>query len=342
MPTGVVQMCTESLVSVVIPTIRRPVALLRAVRSVLSQTYGYFEIIVVIDGPDVATCDALSAVKDPRLHVIELPQNVGAAQVRNIGVSRAIGRWIAFLDDDDEWLPGKLEVQVETATQLGGERILLASRYVDKCAAFERIMPYRKPEPQEPLSEFMFCRKGLLSRSGHLQTSTYFVSRLLAQDVSFRAEVRPQEDFDWLLRLAAKLDRPFQLLTESLSIYHNEQTVNRESAGGDFNYFWNYAHQNRSLFTPKAFSFYLATWCAPWVKLSPNPIRLWSQVYRGMRMGNMTPRTLVFAIIYAAFSVETRRRARHVISSLFPSRGRAGERGKIQIETGNQKLKLGA
>lgn len=311
-------MNTDSLVSVVIPTIRRPVVLLRAIHSVLKQTYGNFEIIVVIDGPDEATCNALSAVTYPRLRVIELPQNAGAAQVRNIGVSHAIGRWIAFLDDDDEWLPRKLEAQVEAATRLGGERILLACHYIDKVASFERVMPYRKLGLREPLSEFMFCRKGFLSRSGHLQTSTYFVSRRLAQDVPFRVEIRPQEDFDWLMRSAAKADRPLHLLTETLSIYHNEQTVGREGATGNFDTFWNYAHQNRALFTPKAFSFYLATICAPEVKLSPHPMVRWKQLYCGMKSGRMTPRTLAFAIVYAAFPLETRRRARHFICSLLP------------------------
>jgi glycosyltransferase involved in cell wall biosynthesis len=302
----------------------------------LKQTYENFEIIVVIDGPDDATSNALSAVRDARLHIAELPQNVGAAQVRNIGVSRAEGQWIAFLDDDDEWLPRKLEIQVKAATQLGGERILIASHYIDKCASFERVMPYRKPEPREPLSEFMFCRKGLFSHSGHLQTSNYFASSRLAREVPFRAEGR-QEDFDWLMRSVTKLDRPFQLLDESLSIYHNERAVDL-GAGGDFDYYWTYAHLNRALFTPKAFSFYLATWCAPWVRRSPHPIRLWSQLYRGMQTGDMTFRTLAFAIIYAAFPTETRRRVRHLLSFLLPSARKTEQQIDVRIDAGSQNV----
>ena len=311
-------MNAERLVSVVIPTIRRPLVVLRAIDSVLKQTYAHLEIIVVIDGPDKATRNVLSVITDPRLVVVELQQNVGAAEVRNVGVDRASGRWVAFLDDDDEWVPGKIAAQVKAALQMGGERILLASCYVDKRSSYERVMPYRQPKPGEPLSEYMFCRKGFLSRSGHLQTSTFFVSRLLAKEVRFRAEVRPQEDYDWLMRIVSELDRPFQLLDEPLSIYHNEQTVDREGAVGDFDVFWNYVHKNRALFTPKAFSFYLATWCAPEVKLAPKPRVRWAQVYGAMKTGDMTFRTLAFAVIYASFPVETRRRIRHLLSSLIP------------------------
>jgi glycosyltransferase involved in cell wall biosynthesis len=313
-------MRADLLVSVVIPTFRRPDVIVRAVQSVLGQSHRDLEVIVVIDGPNEATRNILSAITDPRLRIIEEPQNVGVARARNIGVANARGRWIAFLDDDDEWLPGKLDAQVEAATRSGGERILMASHYLDKGSSFERVLPYRRLRPEEPLSEFLFCRKGIQSRSGNLQTSTYFVSRLLAQEVPFRPEIRPQEDFDWLLRSAAKADRPFQLLDQPLATYHNEESVGREGAVGDFDFFWSYAHQNRNLFTPRSFSFYLATFCAPWVSASPHPMERWRQVYRGMKSGKMTPRTLFFAAVYATLPMETRRKIRVSISSLISFR----------------------
>jgi glycosyltransferase involved in cell wall biosynthesis len=313
-------MSADILVSVVIPTIRRPVEILRSVGSVLNQTFSALELIVVIDGPDKATREALATIRDPRLQVIDLPTNVGIAHVRNAGIKHSTGRWVALLDDDDEWLPRKLELQVEAAQRLGGDRILMASHFIDRGSEFERVMPYRDPTPGEPLSEFMFCRKGLASKSGHVQTSTFFVSRLLAQEVQFRPEVRPQEDFDWLLRCFAKSDRPFHVVTETLSIYHNEKITDREGARGEFEFFWNYAFNNRDLFTPAAFSFYLATWCAPKVKLAMDPWGRWKQVYRGMRSGKMTLRCLTFAVIYAALPAETRVRIRHRIATLLPVR----------------------
>ena len=96
-----------SLVSVVIPTLRRPKLVLRAVASVLNQTYEQIEVIVVVDGPDQATIDVLRTVKDPRMQVVVNPRSLTAAGARNVGVDHARGEWIAFLDDDDEWLPAR-------------------------------------------------------------------------------------------------------------------------------------------------------------------------------------------------------------------------------------------
>ena len=93
------------VVSAVIPTRNRPELLCRAVRSVLSQTIRDIECIVVIDGPDMATVNALREIADARLSVMELPENVGGCEARNLGARAAKGEWVALLDDDDEWLP---------------------------------------------------------------------------------------------------------------------------------------------------------------------------------------------------------------------------------------------
>src|SRR6267378_4252792 len=99
------------LVSAVIPTRGRPELLLRAVRSVLAQTLREIEAVVVIDGQDPATEQAMETLarKDSRVRVIALPTSTGGSAARNRGVAEASGEWIAFLDDDDEWMPGKVE-----------------------------------------------------------------------------------------------------------------------------------------------------------------------------------------------------------------------------------------
>src|SRR5271156_4184413 len=100
-------MTDTPLISVVIPTRNRPELLIRAVRSALIQTYDSIEVVVVIDGRDQASVEALSEVSDARLRFIELEQSGGGNPARNIGVSAAKGNWVALLDDDDEWLPDK-------------------------------------------------------------------------------------------------------------------------------------------------------------------------------------------------------------------------------------------
>lgn len=103
---------SEPIVSVVIPTLNRPHLVVRAVRSALAQTLHTIEVVVVVDGPDNLTIEALGTLEGSRVVIKTLPCNVGPAGARNAGVEAARGRWVAFLDDDDEWAPHKLAIQL--------------------------------------------------------------------------------------------------------------------------------------------------------------------------------------------------------------------------------------
>lgn len=102
----------EALVSVIIPTHNRADLVVRAIRSVLAQTYRNLECIVVDDASTDNTGDAVRAIQDPRLTYLRHEQSKHASATRNTGIAAAKGEYIAFLDDDDEWLPEKLAKQV--------------------------------------------------------------------------------------------------------------------------------------------------------------------------------------------------------------------------------------
>ena len=99
-------------VSVVIPAYNREATIVAAIDSVLGQSFGDFELLVVDDGSRDGTLAAARSVADPRVRVIAAEQNGGAAAARNLGATQARGDWIAFQDSDDEWLPRKLEKQM--------------------------------------------------------------------------------------------------------------------------------------------------------------------------------------------------------------------------------------
>lgn len=99
------------LVSAIIPTRNRRDKLNRALGSIAAQSFRDFEVLVVDDGSEDGTPSWLCR-QWPSVSLIQVSPSIGAAAARNLAISRARGEFVAFLDDDDLWLPSYLEVQV--------------------------------------------------------------------------------------------------------------------------------------------------------------------------------------------------------------------------------------
>jgi len=100
-------------VSVILPTYNRAHLIGRSIQSVLDQTYRDFEIIVVDDGSTDNTEEVINSFIDTRIRYVRHQQNKGAGAARNTGIKLVKGKYIAFQDSDDEWLPTKLEIQMK-------------------------------------------------------------------------------------------------------------------------------------------------------------------------------------------------------------------------------------
>lgn len=100
------------LVTVVLPTFNRLELLRIAVDSVLAQTFTAWELIVVDDGSHDETRNFLRGLRDPRVSVTFAEHTGVPAVVRNRGIARARGRYVAFMDSDDKWAPQKLLTQL--------------------------------------------------------------------------------------------------------------------------------------------------------------------------------------------------------------------------------------
>ena len=107
----------KTLVSVVIPAYNSAQTIMRAVESVRRQSYAPYEVIVVDDGSTDGTADIVKAFPDVTYYYQE---NSGPAAARNLGVAKASGRLVAFLDADDRWQPEKLQKCVNAL--LGSEK----------------------------------------------------------------------------------------------------------------------------------------------------------------------------------------------------------------------------
>ena len=134
-------------VSVILPTYNREKQLPGAVESVLKQTHGALELIIVDDASTDGTADYINTLEDKRVRYIRVEQNIGAAAARNIGINSAGYDLIAFEDSDDFWRPEKLEKQIAAMDEQTGmvycayaiedefrRRICIPSRLCDRTA----------------------------------------------------------------------------------------------------------------------------------------------------------------------------------------------------------------
>jgi len=116
------------VISVILPTCDRPALVGRALASVLAQDGADFEVVLVDNNrmtPPVATQAALaSLLADPRVRVVSAAAARTAGATRNVGLAEARGEWVTFLDDDDEYAPGKLARQLALARETGTTLVL--------------------------------------------------------------------------------------------------------------------------------------------------------------------------------------------------------------------------
>jgi len=285
-------------VSAVICTLNRPDLVLRAVNSARAQTYQDLEIVVIIDGPDRGTRESLATVNDRRLRVVENQTNVGISNARNIGIREAHGEWIAMLDDDDEWLPEKLEKQMALAATLKREDALVLTLYYDLHDAREMIQPRRFPRPAQTISEYLFCEHSLFgSRETFLQTSTWLVRRKFMVDHPFTPDMRYNEDADWLLRAIHDTNEQLAFVREPLAIFHADENRTRLSANRKTA--WKETRQwiveGKDIFTPRARSCILVTICLRSCVESESGIRDYFSILGDCRRyGVITPIVLWF------------------------------------------------
>jgi glycosyltransferase involved in cell wall biosynthesis len=278
----------EPQVSVVIPTIHRPQLVLRAVRSVLAQSFRAVEVVVVVDGEDPSTLETLKAIADPRMRVVALAQNVGCAEARNSGVSEARCRWIAFLDDDDEWLPNKIEVQLRVAARSRFIHPIVSCRVIARTRQGDLLWPRRLPEPDEPLSEYLFCQRGLWGGEGLVLSTTILTSRELLREVPFR--LRRHNDVDWLLRATAVKGAQVEFVPEQepLGIWNMDIDRPRISNTSQWRFSLDWIRKNRHLVTPRAYAAFVLIWASSTAARGRDWRGFWSLTWDAFRSGQPT------------------------------------------------------
>jgi glycosyltransferase involved in cell wall biosynthesis len=212
------------LISAIVPTWNRRTSLARAVSSVLSQSFDDFELVVVDDGSDDGTAEILaSSARRGRLRVVSHAGRLGVSAARNSGIAVSSGRLVAFLDSDDEWLPGKLAAQA--AFMLERPRLMISQCQEIWIRDGRRVNPgfrHLKKAGDIFLDSLRLC---LVSPS-----STIMRRELLEETGGFDESLPAAEDYDLWLRVSARWE--VGLLDRPLTVRHGGRSDQLSSAPG--------------------------------------------------------------------------------------------------------------
>lgn len=189
----------KPLVSIVIPTYNSTNTISYAIESVLSQSYNNFELIIVDDGsdpPEQSYLQSLIPYLPPNTQLILLDLNQGVSNARNTGIRAASGSYIAFLDSDDQWLPTKLEKQVDLFTSLPPYYGLVYTWTAN--VKNNKIVDYTKPTLSGQILEEMLYGQPLAS------CSSLMVRRFPNSiTVLFNTTLKSGNDGDYIRQIAA-------------------------------------------------------------------------------------------------------------------------------------------
>lgn len=136
---------SKDLVSIITPTYNCAKFIGATIESVLNQTYQNFEMIIVDDASKDNTEEVVKSFKDKRIKYIRLSKNSGPAVARNTAMEEAKGKYMAFLDSDDLWVPTKLEKQI---------KFIKKNKYKIICSDYEQI-----DEEGNKLNKIIPCKK---------------------------------------------------------------------------------------------------------------------------------------------------------------------------------------
>lgn len=239
----------HQLVSVIIPTYNRVDLILRAIASVVAQSYQNLEIIIVDDASVEDLEQAIAKIDDPRLKFFRHATNLGGSAARNTGINQAQGQYVAFLDSDDVWLPDKLQRQLEGIASLEQEDNLVCyGKFQSSPQVFyaQSVFPKRGKLPQETVTDYLWA--GL----GEMLTSTLLISRNLALKTQFTPGLIKHQDLDFVIRLEQQ-GAKFIFIPHILAIWHNESRSDRISQNRDYQLSLNWLNTYRDQISARAY-----------------------------------------------------------------------------------------
>lgn len=230
---------SENLVSIITPCYNAAYYIAETIESVLSQTYQVWEMIIVDDGSTDNSAEIIQSYckKDKRIKYLRTDAPSGSPSLpRNVGINKAKGKYIAFLDADDVWMPEKLELEIDFAEK---------NQY-NLVYSFYEKMDWAGVRNDRVVKTKLKSTYRSLLQSNSIPCLTSFVSREAIGDTRFKQI--PQEDFCFWLDILKKGYIAYNL-QEVTALYREAKNTRSSNKIDMFKGYWNVIrnHQHISL-----------------------------------------------------------------------------------------------
>ena len=212
--------------SVVVPNYNRLEQLEEAILSVIGQTFSDWELIIIDDASEISLAPIIAKYESARVIFLRQEKNEGASAARNRGIDAARGKYIAFLDSDDQFLPDSLQTvfrKIEEYNFTDEDHVCISSRYqLHTSENSYVILPKVLLRDDEDVMRYLFVS------GGRIRTSTIVVSKSCAQRARFDTKMIVNEDYDFVRRLQKQSVR-FVMIPDALVKVSDKYGSNRLS-----------------------------------------------------------------------------------------------------------------
>jgi glycosyltransferase involved in cell wall biosynthesis len=181
-----------------------------------------------------------------------LAKSGGGNNARNMGAASARTEWIAFLDDDDEWMSNKLERQMEVAS--GND--IVACRFIARTSKGSAVWPRRLPDRDERFADYLFSRRSFLNGEAAVITSTLLIRRELIERIPFSVLLRRHQEADWVIRTTSKGAR-IVYAPDPLVIFNDDSGRVRVSTSYNWKQSLDWVRSVRTQMSPRAYAGFL-------------------------------------------------------------------------------------
>lgn len=194
--TRLEQHTCSCLVSIIMPAFNRANVILDSIKSVLSQSYQNYELIIIDDGSSDGTAEVIKSIDDPRIRLVVNKQNFGCSYSRNLGVKKSKGRYIFYLDSDNIWDSRYLKVMLGAFTIHPDASAIYCGQYL-----------FKENNLQCYAVRFASFNRSLLENRNYIDLNCFAHTREAFDAVGgFNTELKRLIDYDYILRISNKFD----------------------------------------------------------------------------------------------------------------------------------------